>query len=90
MSEEVSNHQILGLLVDMNGKLGALVSQSEAHLAWQLQHTRDDALMAADIKKLQLSSARQRGVLAALTSVGAILGALAGYAVDLLTLRGHR
>lgn len=53
------------------------------------KHVEDDKLMAADIVRLKEGAARQRGVVAALTTVGSVLGAAAGYAIELVTRSGH-
>jgi hypothetical protein len=68
--------------------LGRIEQKMDSHTEWMKNHVAEDKLMAADINKLQMAGARQRGVLAALTGVGTVLGAGIGYAIDLFT-RGH-
>lgn len=88
MSEDnrgMNDNQIMQVF----GALGRIEQKIDGHTEWMKKHVADDAVMAADIQKIQLSNARQKGVLAALTTVGTVLGAGVGYAVDLLTRGGH-
>jgi hypothetical protein len=68
--------------------LGRIEQKIDSYSIQLSAHIADDKTMADDIVKLKLSGARQKGILAALATVGSVLGAGAGYAVDLLT-RGH-
>jgi len=85
---EISNADIYNVLLDLKGTMGELKGTMSGHAKALADHVAADALMAKDIQSLQISSARQRGVLAALTTIGTVLGAGAGYAIDLLTMRG--
>lgn len=78
---EISNDMLLTVLLDIKGDVGKLV-QGQATLA------STQGVQGESINKLQLSQARQRGVIAALTTVGTLLGTAAGYAIDVFTMRG--
>lgn len=75
MSNEVSNADIYNVLINMRGDLGRLEGKVDGH---------GEKLASHDIvvQKLQLSSARQRGFVAALSTIGAIVGAGLGAAAD--------
>jgi hypothetical protein len=70
------------------GALGRIEQKIDGHTEWMTKHVAENRLLEEDVRKLQLGAARQRGVLAALTTVGTLLGAGVGYAVDLFTMRG--
>lgn len=70
------------------GALGRIEQKIDGHTDWMRKHVADDAVMAQDIKSLQLTQARQRGFLTAISAVGTVIGAGVGYAIDLLA-RGH-
>lgn len=57
---------------------GMLKGQGEAFQA----HVAADALMAADIKKLQLAQANQKGFFTAVGTLSSIVGAAIAYFVD--------
>jgi len=80
MSDDVMN--------EIMRSLGRIEQKIDGHSTWMEQHVADDKVMAEDIKRLQMSGARQRGVLAALATVGTVVGSVAGYAIELFT-RGH-
>jgi len=89
---DVSNSDLLGVLLDIREDLG-IVKANGTHIATQFKdHVAEvkaaAAMTASKIEKLQLGAARQKGVLAALTGVGSLLGAGAGYAIDFFT-KGH-
>jgi len=71
------------------GALARIEQKIDGHTTWMVQHVADDALMAADIVKLKERAARQRGFITALTAMGSVLGAIAGYAVDLFSRGSH-
>lgn len=85
---EVTNGDIYNLLINMKGDMGRLEGKvggiSDAFKA----HVDDDKLLTAAVTKLQLSNARQRGFVAAISTVGAVVGAGLGAAVDYFS-RGH-
>jgi hypothetical protein len=72
---EVSNEQLLSVLLDMKGDIGEIKSTGAANAAAIIQHT-------ASIGELQQSHARIKGFAGALSVVGAVVGAAASYAVQ--------
>jgi len=90
---DVSNRDLLNVLLSIREDLGT-VKANGSHIANQFKdHVAEvkaaAELTAAKIEKLQLGAARQKGVLAALTGVGSLLGAGAGYAIDFFTKSHH-
>lgn len=69
--------------------LGRIEQKIDGHAAQLAKHVADDAVMAADIKTLQITQAKQRGFLTAISGVGTLIGAGVGYAIDLLARGGH-
>lgn len=85
---EVSNADIYNVLLGMKGDLGRLEGKIEGHgTTLATQKSEHDAL-AGSVQKLQISQARQRGFVAALSTVGAVMGAGLGAAVDYFVARG--
>lgn len=72
---KVTNGDLMEVLLELKGDIGGLKASSAGHSAWMAKHVEDDALMAADIKKLQLAHARQRGFLTAVTGIASAVGA---------------
>jgi hypothetical protein len=66
------------------GALGRIEQKIDGHTSWMEKHVADDRLMANDIVLLKERAARQRGFITALTAMGSVIGAVAGYAVDLV------
>jgi hypothetical protein len=70
--------------------LGRIEAKIDGHTAWMTKHVADDALMADDIQKLQITGARQKGFLTAMAASGAFISGLVGYAIEyLISGRGH-
>jgi hypothetical protein len=69
--------------------LGRIEQKIDGYSVQLAAHIADDKALGAEVSKLQLGAARQRGVIAALTTVGTVLGAGVGYAIDAFALRGH-
>lgn len=92
MANEVSNADIYNVLINMRGDLGRLEGKVDGHATTLATHIADDkvdnAALVAAVQKLQLTNARQRGFVAAISTVGAVLGAGLGAVVDYLA-RGH-
>lgn len=86
---EISNSDLLNVLLDIRGDIGQSQAQIAAVTRAFEAHVVADAAMAADIQKINLGAARQRGIFTALSAVGTVLGACIGYAIDAITLRGH-
>jgi|HubBroStandDraft_3_1064219.scaffolds.fasta_scaffold121716_2 hypothetical protein len=89
---EVTNGDIYNLLVNIKGDLGRVEGVVKGLGDNLLAHVADDkinlAAMTESVQKLQLSGARQKGFIAAISTVGAIVGAGIGAAADYFS-RGH-
>jgi hypothetical protein len=86
---EVSNEAIMGVLLDIKGDIGELkghVTSTQSALA---AHVIDDQRLGEAVQRLQITQAKQRGFVAALSTVGAVLGAGLGAAVDYFSRGGH-
>ena len=70
------------------GTLARIEQKIDGHTKWTTEWTQkhevSDAQMAGDIKKLEMSSARQRGFMTALAAVGSVIGAGIGYLAEYL------
>jgi hypothetical protein len=86
---EVSNGDIYNLLVNMRGDLGRLEGKVDGHASKLSDHIEDDRRLTDAVQRLQLSSARQRGFVAAISTVGAVVGAGLGAAVDYFARGNH-
>ncbi len=67
--------------------LGRIEQKIDGHTMWMINHVAEDAKMAADIKALQMSGARQRGFTTAVAAVGAAVGTGVGWLVQFLVHR---
>jgi hypothetical protein len=92
MSNEVSNADIYNVLINMRGDLGRLEGKVDGHASTLATHIADDkvndAALTAALQKIQISQARQRGFVAALSTVGAVIGAGLGAGIDYLARGG--
>jgi hypothetical protein len=88
MSNEVTNGELMQMLIQISNQSAANGAKVDGLSTWLTKHVADDKLMADDIKALTMSSARQKGFLSALAGAGGLLGAGVGYAIDLIS-RGH-
>ena len=86
---EVSNGDIYNLLVNMRGDLGRLEGKVDGHASKLSDHIEDDRRLTDAVQRLQLSSARQRGFVAAISTVGAVVGAGLGAAADYFARGNH-
>ncbi len=68
--------------------LGGINAKLDNHTNWMTAHVAEDKIMADDIKKIQLSGARQKGFAAAIGTAGGVLGAVAAIAADFFGSRG--
>ena len=88
MSNEVSNGEIYGVLLVLNEKVGSLTAKIDSHHAWMGKHVEDDRRMGEDIHAIQMAQSKQRGSTKTwglvATSVGGILGTVAGAAASLI------
>lgn len=86
---EVSNADIYNVLINMRGDLGRLEGKVDGHGATLVsQKTEHDAL-AGTVQKIQLGQARQRGFVAAISTLGAVAGTALGAAVDYFSRGAH-
>ena len=90
---EVTNLDLMTVLLDIKkdlGDTGARITSTTELLA---QHIADDKALLngvrTDITTIQMQGAKQRGFLAALTSVGSVLGAGVGYLVERAMFSHH-
>ncbi len=86
---EPSNRDIFNLLVNMRGDMGRIEGTVKGFGNKLAERDIDDRLLAASVQKLQLSQAHQRGFIAAISTVGAVVGAGLGAAVDYFSRGGH-
>jgi hypothetical protein len=82
---EVSNEALMGVLIDIKGDIGKLEGKFDGHTAAFAAHCADDKTISENVQKLQLSAARQKGFVAAISTVGAVLGAGLGALADYLS-----
>jgi hypothetical protein len=82
MSNEVSNADIYNVLINMRGDLGRLEGKVDGHGDKLLAQKEEHDALQADVQKIQMSHARQRGFVAAISTIGAVIGASLGAAVD--------
>jgi hypothetical protein len=85
---EVSNGDIYNLLMNMRGDLGRIEGVAKGTADRLAEHIEDDRRLSDSVQKLQIGAARQRGFVAAISTVGAVVGAGLGAAVDYIS-RGH-
>jgi len=71
------------------GALGRIEQKIDTHTQWMTAHVAENKALEADVRKLEMGAARSRGVMAALTGVGSLLGAGLGYAAEFLTRGNH-
>ena len=85
---EPSNSDIFNLLVNMRGDMGRIEGTVKGFGEKLTDHIKDDKDLTAAVQKLQLSQARQRGFVAAISTVGAVIGEGLGAAVDYFSRGG--
>jgi len=83
----------MGVLLDIKGDLGELKGKFDTHAGAFAAHCvaddlRESAKVEA-IRRLELVNARQRGFVAAISAVGAIVGAGLGALADYLSRGGN-
>jgi F0F1-type ATP synthase assembly protein I len=89
MSDNISNTDLMNVLLSLKGDVGELkghVSGTQLILA---AHILEDKALTADVQKLQFSQQRQRGFVAAVSAIGAVVGAGIGVVVDLFVRSHH-
>ena len=86
---DVSNGDLMNVLLDIKQDIGGLKTKADGHTAWMTKHVADDALMMADIRKLQDIGASQRGASRVWNTLGlgaaGVIGAVAGPVFSWLT-----
>lgn len=85
---EVSNSDLMGVLLSVREDLGGIKANVASTSALLASHIGVDTVVQAqlrtDVSTLQLGAARQRGFLAAIGTIGTVLGAGVGYMIDLM------
>lgn len=89
MSNEVSNADIYNVLINMRGDLGRLEGKVDGHAVTLAAQKADHDTIVVTVQRLQISQARQRGFVAALSTIGAVVGAGLGAAADYFSRGGH-
>lgn len=84
---EVSNSDLMGVLLDIKQDMGETKQKIISTAELLANHIGVDTVvqgqLRTDISTLQLGAARQKGFLAAIGTVGTVLGAGLGYLVDM-------
>ena len=70
------------------GSLARIEQKIDGHTVWMAAHVAEDKLMAADITALKVASGRQKGFIAAIGTIGGVLGAIIAAAADFFGSRG--
>jgi hypothetical protein len=82
--EQYIQHGMTGDQIErVFGALARIEQKIESYDQRLTLHADEDKLMAADIRKLQLSNEKQKGVLAGIATIGSVVGAGVGYAIEL-------
>lgn len=78
-----TNQQLFDVLLSLKGDVGEIKGKLDAHQTAFLQHLKDDAQMAQDIKDVQLAQARTKGAAktwgVVATGFATVAGAAAGF-----------
>jgi hypothetical protein len=89
---DVTNGELMTMLIQISNQSAANGAKVDGINQWLAAHSMEDKKnfgeVSEQLTKLRVANGRRNGVLAALTTVGSVLGAGVGYAVELLT-RGH-
>lgn len=85
---EVSNGDLMTVLLQVSRDMGETKAQIASTTALLANHIGVDTVvqnaLRSDVTTLQLGQARQRGFIAAVCSVGTVLGAGIGYVIDVV------
>ena len=85
---EITNADIYNTLINMRGDLGRLEGKVDGHGAALTAHAASDEKIqtaaAEAISRLQLSQAKQRGFIAAVATIGGVIGAGIAPVIDWL------
>lgn len=81
------------VLLEIQRSLGRIEQKIDGNAAVLTAHAAHDEIVQqalfSRIETLQLGAAKQKGFVAALMSIGSVLGACAGYLVERMTLGHH-
>lgn len=77
------------ILYQIQNSLGRIEQKIDSHITSFKQHELSDATYYKAIDDLRLNSARQKGFISALVSVGSVLGAGIGYLIERVTIGHH-
>lgn len=86
---EVSNGDLMMVLLEIKDDMGSLKAKAEGHTAWMTKHVEDDKVLAGKIADIQLIQAKQRGFLTAIGVIGSILGSVGGWLFERFGLGHH-
>jgi hypothetical protein len=85
---EVTNSDLMGVLMSVREDLGGIKANVASTSALLANHIGVDTVVQAqlrtDVSTLQLGAARQKGFLAAIGTIGTMLGAGMGYMIDMM------
>ena len=83
---EVSNSDLMGVLLSVREDLGGIKANVASTSALLANHIGVDTVVQSqlrtDVSTLQMGAARQKGFLAAIGTVGTLLGAGIGYIIS--------
>ena len=92
MANEVSNADIFNALMNMRGDISRVEGKIDGHATTLKTHIYDDkvthAALVASVRDLQISQARQRGFITAVSAIGGTVGAAVVYILKLI-IGGH-
>lgn len=77
------------ILFQIQNSLGRIEQKIDSHVDNFRKHEESDAKAYKAIDELRLGSARQKGFITALTTVGSVLGAGIGYLIERVTIGHH-
>lgn len=77
------------ILYQIQNSLGRIEQKIDSHIDNFRKHEEEDRAARAELDKLRLGSARQKGFITALTTVGSVLGAGIGYLIERVTIGHH-
>jgi len=86
---EISNADIYNVLINMRGDLGRLEGKVDGHASTLATQKGEHDMLAGTVQKIQLGQARQRGFVAAISTIGAVAGTALGAAVDYFSRGNH-
>lgn len=79
---EVSNSDIMTVLLSVREDIGGIKANLVSHAAAFNAHVKDDQKIVADVQALQISAAKASGRRTAYATIGAFVGSAAALIVD--------